>query len=71
MFPIPELSGNYVSFEPLSGFPFDSPAYNPLQTNGLRCRQLLDTIRLSNRSSVSYFELLNGEGCRFIVRRMP
>ena len=71
MFPIPELSGNFVSFEALSGFPFDSPAYNPLQSNGLRCKQLLDTIPLSNQSIISYFELLNGERCRFIVRPMP
>ncbi|KAI4221703.1 MAG: hypothetical protein LQ349_007785 [Xanthoria aureola] len=62
MFPIPGLSGNSVSLEALSGFPFDSPAYDPLQSNGLRCKQLLDTLRLSNQSITSYFELLNGEG---------
>lgn len=71
MFPIPGLSRNSVSFEALSGFPFDSPVYDPLQSNGLRCKQLLDTLRLSNQSIISYFELLNGEGRRFIVRPMP
>ena len=71
MFPIPGLSGNSVSLEALSGFPFDSPAYDPLQSNGLRCKQLLDTLRLSNQSITSYFELLNGEGRRLIVRPMP
>ena len=71
MFPLPGLSTNSVSFEALSGFPFDSPAYDSLQSNGLRCKQLLDTVRLSNQSIISYFELLNGEGRRFIVRPMP
>ncbi|KAI4109334.1 MAG: hypothetical protein LQ339_001834 [Xanthoria mediterranea] len=65
MFPIPGLSRNSVSFEALSGFPFDSPVYDPLQSNGLRCKQLLDTLRLSNQSIISYFELLNGEGHLF------
>ncbi|KAL8851620.1 MAG: hypothetical protein Q9221_003457 [Calogaya cf. arnoldii] len=63
--PIPELSGNCVSFERLSGFPFDSPAYDPLHTNGVRCKQLLDTLPLSEQSSISYFELLNGAGYLF------
>ncbi|KAL8653138.1 MAG: hypothetical protein Q9226_003963 [Calogaya cf. arnoldii] len=67
--PIPELSGNYVSFEPLSGFPFDNPAYDPLYTNGVRCKQLLETLPLSEQSSISYFELLNGEG--YILVKLP
>ncbi|KAL8993889.1 MAG: hypothetical protein Q9169_006008 [Polycauliona sp. 2 TL-2023] len=62
MLPIPELSCNQVSFKPLSGFPFDSPAYNPSKASGLRCTQFLDDIRLADQSCVSYFELLNGEG---------
>lgn len=49
----------------LSGFPFDSPGHDPLSANESHCKELFDDIiRLSEESTVSYFEVRDGEGCR-------
>ncbi|KAL8857596.1 MAG: hypothetical protein Q9178_005924 [Gyalolechia marmorata] len=66
MLPIPELLNNYIPHEQSLQFPFDSLSYDPFLANGLRCKRLLqDTIRLSERSQVAYYEVVDGEGYLF------
>ncbi|KAL8727233.1 MAG: hypothetical protein Q9166_006197 [cf. Caloplaca sp. 2 TL-2023] len=60
---IPEISTIYVPQAHFSGFPFDSTAHDALLANGFRCRSLLNgIIRLSEKSQVSYYEVLHGQG---------
>lgn len=50
-----------------SGFPFNSPTYNPLSANGSYCQSLLkDIIKLSEASTATYFEVVDGVGRRLV-----
>lgn len=61
----PELSKYYVRYEKPTGFPFNSPGYDPFAANGLRCEDLVDSlVRFSDASTAKYFEVVNGEGSK-------
>lgn len=48
------------------GSPFVSPAYDRSLADAIRCHHLLDNlIRLSAKSTVAYFRVVNGSGCKF------
>ncbi|KAL9594747.1 MAG: hypothetical protein Q9219_006859 [cf. Caloplaca sp. 3 TL-2023] len=60
--PASRLAKWHVPNEQSSGFPFNSPVYESFAADGVRCRDLLDNvIRLSDSSTGSYFEVVNGE----------
>ncbi|KAL8933822.1 MAG: hypothetical protein Q9216_006197 [Gyalolechia sp. 2 TL-2023] len=53
----------YVPNERATGFPFNSPVFDPLTANGVRCQDLFENlVRLSDVSTVTYFEVVDGKG---------